>query len=121
MLARTSLFSAFAVLLLASPALSDSISISIPNYSFESPYVANASPYASANISDWQKSPPPASWTYGAAQWYNGVGTFVNVSFDWIDNLDPSGGTSVHQQAAFMFSNPGLEISQQLTNTFQVG
>ncbi len=119
MLTRTSLFSAFVVLLLTSPALSDAITI--PNGSFEGPFVANLPPYASANISIWQKSPPPASWTYGATQWYNGAGTFVNVAYDWIDNLTPTGGTSVHQQASFMFSSPGLEISQQLTDTFQVG
>ena len=121
MLARRSLFSALAVLLLASPAPADTIPI--PNGSFEAPIV-NGAPYATPNMSDWQKSPPPAWWTdkgYTSDQWNNAVGTFVNVPYAWIDNLDPSGGTSVHQQAAFVFSDLGLQISQTLSTTYQVG
>jgi autotransporter-associated beta strand protein len=123
MLARRSLFSTLAVLMLTSPALSVSIPIPIPNGSFEAPTV-NGAPYATPNISVWQKSPPPAWWTnkgYTSDQWNNAVGTFVNVPYEWIDNLDPSGGTSVHQQAAFMFADLGLQLSQTLSTTYQVG
>ena len=115
MFVRRSLFSAFALLLLTSPAFSGSIPI--PNYSFESPTVADVSPYASANIDVWQKSPPPAYWTqlgYTSDQWYNSAGEFYNVPSPYIDNADGN-------QVGFMFSNPGLELSQQLSNTFQVG
>ena len=114
-LARTSLFSAFAVLLLTSPALSQSISIPIPNYDFASPYVPDLSPFAEAGVSNWVQSPPPAWWTadgYSTLQWDDNVGVFINMPSEWIDNLVPSGGTAVHQQAAFMFSAPGLELSQ---------
>ena len=124
MLARRSMFSALAVLLLTSPALSQSTSISVPNYDFASPYVPDEPPYAAAGFSDWVQSPPPAWWTadgYTSQQWADSAGLFVNVPYEWIDNLVPSGGTSVHQQAAFMFATPGLEISQVLANTFQVG
>ncbi len=122
MLARRSMFSALAVLLLTSPALSDSISV--PNYDFASPYVPDEPPYAAAGFSDWVQSPPPAWWTadgYTSQQWADSAGLFVNVPYEWIDNLVPSGGTSVHQQAAFMFATPGLEISQVLASTFRVG
>ncbi|MGA2035920.1 MAG: PEP-CTERM sorting domain-containing protein [Thermoguttaceae bacterium] len=115
MFVRRSLFPALAVLLFASPVLSEMIPI--PNGSFEDPTVGNAAPYASPDMSDWQKSPPPSWWAGTGAstdQWYQSVGTFLNVPFEPIDNVDGN-------QAAFMFSNPGLEISQQLTNTFQVG
>ena len=124
MLARKSLFSAFAVLLLASPGLSQSISIPIPNYDFASPYVPDFSPYTVAGVSNWVQSPPPAWWTadgYTTQQWDDNVGVFINVPSEWIDNLVPSGGTAVHQQAAFMFSAPGLELSQTLSTSYQVG
>ena len=105
MLARRSLFSAIAALLLTSPALSDSIPIPIPNGSFETPYVANAPPYASAGLSSWQKSPAPAWWIasgYTSAQWNNSVGTFVNVSYDWIHkSIGAPGGFHV------FYSRPG--------------
>ena len=119
-----SLFSAFAVLFLTSPALSQSISIPIPNYDFASPYVPDLSPFAEAGVSNWVQSPPPAWWTadgYSTLQWDDNVGVFVNVPSEWIDNLVPSGGTAVHQQAAFMFSAPGLELSQTLSTAYQVG
>jgi autotransporter-associated beta strand protein len=121
MLARRSLFSALAVSLLASPALSQPVSIPVPNYDFSSPYVAKLPPYAVAGVSDWVQSPPPANWNGGTQGWVDTVGVFVNVPQEWIDNLVPSGGTSVHQQAAFMFSTPGLQLSQTLSSTFQIG
>jgi autotransporter-associated beta strand protein len=106
---------------LASPALSQPVSIPVPNYDFSSPYVPNASPYAVPGVSTWVQSPEPAWWTGGTTAWNDSVGVFLNVPFEWIDNLVPSGGTSVHQQAAFMFSTPGLQLSQTLSSTFQVG
>lgn len=127
MSAQRSRLSALTVLfflsLLVSPALADTIDV--PNGDFSAPYVAMASPYALAGAgAPWQQSPVPSWWTaagYTVVQWADSVATFVNVPFDWIDNLVPAGGTSVHQQAVCMFATPGLEISQQLTNTFQVG
>ena len=124
MLARRTMLSALAVLLLASPVLSQPVSIPVPNYDFGSPYVANFPPFALAGVSTWVQSPPPAWWTadgYTTQDWTDSAGVFVNVPAKWIDNLVPSGGTSTHQQAAFMFSTPGLQISQTLSTTFQVG
>ncbi len=121
MLARRTVLSALAVLLLSSPALSQPVPIPVPNYDFSDPYVANFPPYAVPGTSDWVQSPQPAWWTTGNGPWQDAVGTFVNVPSEWIDNLVPSGGTSVHQQAAFMFSDPGLQLSQTLSSTFQVG
>jgi hypothetical protein len=105
----------FVLLLPASPALSDVITV--PNGSFESPTVPMAPPYASPNISDWQKAPVPAWWTaagYTADQWTNSAGEFVNVPFAPIDNIDGN-------QVAFMFSVPGYSLFQDLTTPFQVG
>ena len=50
---------------------------------------------------------------YPADQWYQGVGTFLNYG-DVIDNVDGN-------QAAFLFSVPGLGIYQDLAATYQVG
>jgi autotransporter-associated beta strand protein len=121
MLARGSLISTLAVVFLASPALSQPVSIFVPNYDFSSPYVANLPPYALAGASVWQQSPQPDWWTGGSQGWKNSAGVFINVPKNWIDNLVPSGGTTVHQQSAFMFSTPGLQLSQTLASTFQVG
>ncbi len=121
MLARRSMFSALAVLLLTSPVLSQAVSIPVPNYDFASPYQGDLPPYAEAGVSDWVQSPQPAWWTGGSQGWMDSVGVFVNVPQEWIDNLVPSGGTSVYQQAAFMFATPGLQLSQTLSSTFQVG
>ncbi len=124
MLARRTMLSALAVFLLASPAFSQPVSIPVPNYDFSSPNVANFPPFARAGVSVWVQSPMPAWWIaagYTAQDWTDSAGVFVNVPAKWIDNLVPTGGTSTHQQAAFMFSTPGLQISQTLSNTFQVG
>ena len=115
MLVRRTLFSAFAALLLASPALADTIPV--PNGSFESPDQAYEAPYASAGLDSWQQSPTPDWWLamgYTAADWYDTAGAFLNVPFNWIDNVDG-------RQAAFMFAAPNLEESQLLNNVYQVG
>jgi hypothetical protein len=99
----------------AAPALSDSVPI--PNGSFEDPALPYAPPFASPSISDWQKAPVPAWYTaagYTAEQWADSSGTFVNVTYAPIDNLDGN-------QLAFMFSVPGYSLSQDLAATFQTG
>jgi hypothetical protein len=101
--------------LLGSPARSDSVYI--PNGSFESPAVPNAPPYASPNISDWQRLPVPTWWTsYGYTDdaWTQSSGIFVNVPFAPIDDCDGN-------QLAFMFSVPGYALYQDLAATYQVG
>jgi hypothetical protein len=102
----------------------------IPNASFESPFVANAPPYATSDITDWQKAPVP-SYFYGlfvqgptesagdfqarvAAQWTNTAGVFLNVGATPIDNVDL-------RQGAFVFSSPGVELFQDLDAKFVVG
>ena len=122
MLARRTMLSALAVLLLASPALSQPVSIPVPNYDFSSPYVPPSTPYAHARrlglgaVKDARRVACD-----GLTAWQDAVGTFVNVPGQWITNLVPSGGTSVHQQAAWMFSDAGLQLSQTLSYSFQVG
>jgi autotransporter-associated beta strand protein len=100
---------------LIAPAWSQSISV--PNGSFESPALANASPYAGPDIAVWQKSPAPAWWTqagYSAEQWTDSAGVFVNVPFAPVAGADGN-------QLAFMFSVPGYELYQTLSTTYQVG
>ncbi len=94
--------------------------INIPNASFESPTVPNVSPYATSEISDWQKAPVPSWWSaagYSAQQWYEAAGTFLNVAVPPnvpIDNVDQA-------QAAFLFATPGVELFQDLQAAFEVG
>jgi hypothetical protein len=82
----------------------------VPNNSFESPVVPPAPPYASPEISDWQKSAQPA-W-YDPSQnantpWAYLFGEFFNVPFpgQFIDNCDGS-------QAAFIFALPEAALFQ---------
>jgi hypothetical protein len=108
--ARSSVLPALFVLsLLVSPALAESINI--PNGSFESPYLEVVAPYATSDISDWQKAPAPEG--YPADQWANAAGIFVNVPWAPVDNIDG-------RQLGFMFSNPGYELYQDLDATFSV-
>jgi len=89
----------------------------VPNYSFESPTVADVSPYAAPEIDSWQKSPVPAWWTGSGAsaeQWAECSGEFVNVPFAPVAGVDGD-------QLAFMFAVPGYELYQTLSNTYQVG
>jgi hypothetical protein len=99
---RRSVFSALAVLLLASPAIADVITV--PNYSFENP----VTPFATPSIDVWQSSFGYASQT---------AGVFVNTGTDAADHI-----TNLDQnQAAFMFQVTGLSLSQTLSDTFQAG
>jgi hypothetical protein len=110
-----------AVLLFTSPALADSIPV--PDYDFSSPTAPTTSPYAvsssSAGLGSWQVSPPPSYWTSegaSATQWYDSTGAFYNIPAEHISGL-PGAGT----QVGYMFDNPGLQLSQTLSSTFQVG
>ncbi len=91
--------------------------IYVPNASFESPNVPDASPYATATITDWQKASVPDWWLasgYDADSWYNSVGVFRDVPFAHIDNIDG-------KQAAFFFATPGVELFQDLDARFEIG
>jgi hypothetical protein len=88
--------------------------ISVPNSSFQSPAVPNASPYAAPDIDDWQKSPQP-DW-YDPSQnsntpWTYLMGEFYNVPFpgQFIDNCDGA-------QAAFLFALPGAALFQDYSS-----
>jgi hypothetical protein len=113
------LFALVVLLLPACPAWSQAIPV--PNYSFESPTVADAPPYAGTEIDDWTKSPAPAWWTATpgntSLSWAECSGEFVNVPFA------PVAGADGNQpaQLAFMFAVPGYELYQTLGNTYQVG
>lgn len=88
--------------------------VNIPNASFETP-VYRVAPYATANITDWQKAPVPIWWSQPEQQWNELAGVFYNVPGDGhIDNVDG-------EQAAFLFSMPGVELYQDLAGTFEVG
>lgn len=91
--------------------------ISIPNASFESPYVEMAVPYARSDIADWQKAPMPDWWPtigYTAQQWIETAGVFVNLPFAPVGNVDG-------RQAAFLFATPEVELFQDLDARFEVG
>jgi hypothetical protein len=112
------LFALVVLLLPACPAWSQAITV--PNYSFDSPTVADAPPYAAPDIDSWQKSPVPAWWTGSGAsalQWAQCSGEFVNVPFAPVAGADGS----YPAQLGFMFAVPGYELYQTLSNTYQVG
>ncbi|MBP7937080.1 MAG: PEP-CTERM sorting domain-containing protein [Phycisphaerae bacterium] len=94
--------------------------ILVPNGSFELPQLAVAPPYAGSTIEVWQKAPVPAWWAgagYSSDQWRDAGGIFVNVDPTYntpIDNVDGN-------QVGFMFSPPGYELFQELTDTFEAG
>lgn len=82
-------------------------SISVPNYSFESPAVM----FVDTNIANWAQSPKPA-WYDEAANgpWSQLTGVFLNspptsTNNDHIVNLDGN-------QAAFVFASPGAALFQ---------
>ena len=91
--------------------------ISIPNASFEAPAI-RLPPYATATIQHWLKAPAPAWWLqegYTQEDWLTTAGVFYNVpSGTYIDNVDG-------QQAAFVFSTPGVELYQDLAATYEAG
>jgi len=97
--------------------LSHAATVGIPNASFEAPVIRTV-PYATATINDWQKAPAPAWWLqdgYTQQDWLNTAGVFYNVpASTWIDNVDG-------QQAAFVFSTPGVELYQDLVATYETG
>lgn len=91
-------------------------SISVPNYSFETPTTT----FVSSLINSWQETPQPG-W-YDPAQnggytWAQLVGVFANTASgatDHITNLDGN-------QAALMFGLPQMGLYQDLSSTFQAG
>lgn len=89
--------------------------IAVPNGSFESPTVPNSVPFASPNIGTWQKAAMPGWWLgmgQTASDWDNLAGVFLNVG----------GASGVEgSQAAFLFATPGMSLSQNLAETFEVG
>ena len=88
--------------------------VSIPNASFESP-VFRVAPYATPNVSDWQKAAAPWWWTQSEQDWLSVAGVFYNVpGSSHIDNVDG-------EQAAFLFSMPGVELYQDLAATYETG
>ncbi len=131
MLVRRSLFSTLAVLLFASRALSQAISV--PDYNFLNPSAGTVGfatlPSSTAGLGNWQVSPPTPGFlyyeeTYGSlsadqatTNWYDQAGVFYNnPQGAYIDNISLSGS-----QAAYMYDTPGLQLSQTLSSTFQVG
>src|SRR5689334_541494 len=88
----------FALGLLAASFTLRAATITVPNYSFESPTTAFASP----TIDSWQQLPSPGSFTSGV---------FTNApGSGFIDNCD---GT----EAAFLIANPQAGIFQDYDST----
>ncbi len=85
----------------------------VPNYSFESPAVAQSLPYATAEVDEWQETPQPADYNptnNSDTPWFYLVGTFYNVPFpgSYISNMDGI-------QASLISSYPGVGLFQDNT------
>jgi hypothetical protein len=84
--------------------------IYVPNYSFELPIVAEALPFATNELVEWEETPQPSDYNptnnYDTP-WDDMVGTFVNVPFpgEYISNV-------VGAQAAFLEAYPGVGFFQ---------
>lgn len=94
--------------------------IIVPNASFESPQLAVAPPFAGSTITNWHKAPVPAWWSgagYSSEQWRDAGGIFVNVDPTYNTPIDNVEGN----QIAFMFSPPGYELYQDLTDRYEPG
>jgi hypothetical protein len=87
-------------LLVASSTCLMGASISIPNYSFETP-IAPAPFYANPQIDSWQQVP---DWTAQES------GVFSNVPPNAIDNCDGA-------QGGFLFATPGVSFFQDYDST----
>ena len=101
-----------AVVLIARPATS--ATITVPNYSFESP----ATTFVNTNIDNWTKPPQPAWWSSGYGyDWDQLTGVFANTApgnSDHIVNMDGN-------QAIWLFGVPQNELFQNLTAKYTVG
>jgi len=91
--------------------------VPVLNPSFESPVVPPGFP-AYPVIDSWQKTPqPPGVPLPGGITWEQLTGVFPNTPMgapDHIDNMDAN-------QAAYLFSIPGVGIFQDLSATYGVG
>jgi hypothetical protein len=112
----------FALVLLGISALAASTapvtagSISVPNFSFETPPVPPVTPYASPDIDNWGKSPQPAWYepsNNSNTPWDYLMGQFYNVPFpgEYIDNCDGA-------QAAFLFAVPDAALFQDYNSIY---
>ena len=92
--------------------------ILIPNGSFESPTTPPAFP-AFPQVDSWQKPPQPAGLPLPAGiTWDQLAGVFPNTASGSPDHIDNVSGS----QAAYMFSIPGVALSQDGFNaTYQAG
>ena len=84
--------------------------IFVPNFSFESPAVPPAVPYAAPDIDYWQKSAQPVWYNptnNNNTPWDYLMGSFYNVPFpsSFIDNCDG-------KQASFLFAVPDVALFQ---------
>jgi hypothetical protein len=88
--------------------------IYVPNYSFESPVVAESFPYATNQVDEWEETPRPADYNptnFEGAPWSDFVGVFYNVPFpeSYISNLDGV-------QGAFLLAYPGVGLYQDYSS-----
>lgn len=93
--------------------------INVPNGSFESPTPPPGYP-ATPQMDFWQKPPTPSwfdSTQFGGLTWDQLSGLFPNTQVGASDHIDNVDG----QQAAYLFSVPGVGVSQELPSTYTVG
>jgi len=105
-----------AVVFLASGSLAFAGAIAIPNFSFESPPVPPAIPYAQPGFDYWEETPQP-SWydpsQNGDTPWYDYAGEFYNIPYpgEYIDNVDGV-------QAAFIQGYPDAGFFQDYDSIY---
>ncbi|MCW5558586.1 MAG: hypothetical protein KIT22_12235 [Verrucomicrobiae bacterium] len=93
---------------LAMSARAATLSIEVPNGSFERP----ATVFVSTDIEAWQKSPEPPNHEPDGFPWFQRAGIFKNTAPsrpDHIPNLDGD-------QALYLFAVPGVGVFQQGTS-----
>ena len=94
---------------------SPSMSVDVPNYSFESPETQ----FVDVNIASWQKSPQPFWYDNSSGYyWEQLTGIFAN-------SQDPNDPTRIDNcdgtQGAWLFALPDVALSQDLEEKFEAG
>jgi hypothetical protein len=88
----------------------------VPNGSFELP-IAPSIPGATPVIDVWVQSPRPPFIPIDDTAWDQSSGIFLNAPVGNPRHINNADGN----QVAFFFPLPGLEITQQLGDTFTIG
>lgn len=110
-------FAATASLCVAMLGQAGAADLDVPNGSFESPTPPPGFP-VNTQIDVWQKSPQPAGVPLpGGITWDQLSGVFPNTAVGAPDHIDNLTGN----QGAYLFSIPGVGLSQELGSSFAIG